>query len=70
MALPADTDMKAYLEGVHAKSNVFGAKFNDLIMTDEAGNQYQISDLSTGIPSVFPLAGRSEEHTSELQSPR
>ncbi len=63
--LPADTDMKAYLEGVHAKSNVFGAKFNDLIMTDEAGNQYQISDLSTGIPSVFPLAGDAVSQTTK-----
>lgn len=51
------TDAAAYLADIKAVPSKFSSVFDELVMTDEDGNRYCVTDLSTGIPSIYPLAG-------------
>lgn len=65
--LPEDTDCQAYLANISAMPSRFGAKFPMLLLTDAEGNEYELSDLETSIPSVFPREGDSVEQTTSRQ---
>ncbi len=61
--LDPSTDVEQYLSDVKEVSSRFSSKFNDLTMTDVDGNLYRVYDMSTGIPSVYPLAGDEVSQT-------
>lgn len=61
--LDSSTDVASYLAEVKDVRNRFSAKFNNLVMTDDEGNRFNVSDLSSGIPSFFPLDGDAVTQT-------
>lgn len=62
--LPADTDPEAYLADVDANLERFGKKFNNLLLVDDSGLEYTLSDLATGIPSIYPRQGDAVSQTT------
>ena len=57
------TDAAAYLADIKAVPSRFSTTFNDLVLTDSDGNRYRVNDMSTGIPSIYPLSGDAVSQT-------
>ena len=61
--LDPSTDAAAYLADIKAVPSRFSTTFNDLVLTDSDGNRYRVNDMSTGIPSIYPLSGDAVSQT-------
>lgn len=56
-------EIEKYLADAAAVPSRFAKRFNDMTLTAEDGEVFRIYDLSTGIPSVYPLYGDKIDQT-------
>lgn len=62
--LDPDTDPQEYLTSViNISKKVLNPSIPYMVMTDTEGNRYKVSDICSGIPSIFPLSGDSITQT-------
>lgn len=51
--LPADTDPREHLESISIHKKVFSSKFPNLTLTDSQGENYTVTNLAYGLPSIL-----------------
>ncbi len=61
--LDPNTNVEQYLADVKNVENKFSKNFNDLEMVDTDGKRYRLSDMTSAIPSIYPLDGDAESQT-------
>lgn len=52
--LDASVDPEEYLNAIKARRAIFSSKFPEFVMTEHSGATYTVTDLASGIPSIFP----------------
>lgn len=52
--LPADTNPEEFLKAIRARRSVFSAKFPEFLLTEADGHTYTVTDMGSGIPSIYP----------------
>lgn len=55
--LDSTTNIQNYLSKVSEIPSRFSKKFSDLTLKDVDGNLYRVTNLQSGIPSIYPLDG-------------
>lgn len=56
--LDPDTDPDEYLSKIkEVSTKVLNPGLSYMIMTDNDGNRYKVSDICSGIPSIYPMTG-------------
>lgn len=61
--LDADTDIESFIADVVGATACFSDSFKEFIMTAEDGEPFRLSNLASGVVSIFPLDGDYVEQT-------
>lgn len=62
--LDPNTDIQGYLESVADIPSRFSKDFNDMTLTAEDGEVFRFYNLSTSVPSIYPLYGDKIDQTT------